>query len=431
VTTLQAAPVLEATLADREELRSRVRLSLAAAGLDGYIGFTPSNVAYLSGYVSYFLSTWWRMHGTVMIALNAQADASPVLIVGDAEEASAKEAALGCDVRAYPMWVETNGYAEILSEPVSDTIRPTQWREEDIDSTLIQALESLGLRSGRVGTDLRHLPHHTYERLRRIAPDIEWVDMTDEMYRIRAVKLPFEIERLRAAAELAEAGMVNAAGKAYVGATLADVRAWFFEGVAAESRTDQKYSEFAELWVIPGMGKQATISSATATVTTDAAGMQEGDLLKFDCGTTIGGYRSDHGRTFVLGNPSPEAAELYTHLSTAHALAVATMHPGAPMSAVFQTANSYMHAHGYPGYRRGHFGHSIGLDSFHEEPPFLGPDETTLFEVGMVFAVETPFYGPDLGPIMLEDLVLITDDGPEYLTSLPRTLMTAGEAPGA
>jgi Xaa-Pro aminopeptidase len=44
----------------------------------------------------------------------------------------------------------------------------------------------------------------------------------------------------------------------------------------------------------------------------------------------------------------------------------------------------------------------------------------------MVFAVETPFYGADLGPIMLEDLVLVTADGPEYLTHLPRTLTPVG-----
>lgn len=426
-----AIPVLEATLADRKLLRSRVRQSLAETGLDGYIGFTPSNVSYLSGYVSYFLSTWWRMHGTVMVALNADVDVSPVLIVGDAEMASARDAALGCDVRTYPMWVETNGYADILIEPTDNKARPTQWREEDIDRTLVAALESLGLTSGRVGTDLRHLPHHTFERLRRIAPEVEWVDMTDEMYRIRALKLPFEIERLRAAAQLAEAGMVSAAGRAHAGATLADVRSWFFEGVAAESRTDPKYAEFSDLWVIPGMGKQAMIASATTLTTSDAAGMREGDLLKFDCGTTIGGYRSDHGRTFVLGEPAPEAAELYAHLSMAHSLAVESMAPGALMSVVFQTAAGYMHKHGYPGYRRGHYGHSIGLDSFHEEPPYLGPDESAVFEVGMVFAVETPFYGSDLGPIMLEDLVLITNDGSEYLTSLPRGLMPAGGSSGA
>ncbi len=414
---------LEASLADRQVLRSRVRSTLAEKGLAGYLGFTPSNVSYLSGYVSYFLSTWWRMHGTVMLALTVDESTAPLLIVGDAEESGARAAALGCEVLSYPMWVETRGYADIRREPEDDTQRPTQWRDEDIEARMSEALNRLGLCSGRVGTDLRHIPHHTYQALRRVAPDIEWIDMTDAMYRIRALKLPFEIERLRAAAELAEAGMTNAARSAHAGATLGDVRSWFLEGVGAKSRTDRRYEEFSDIWVIPGMGAEATISSATASET---GGMREGDLLKFDCGTTVGGYRSDHGRTYVLGKPSPEAAELYYHLSTAHSLAVEAMRPGEPASVVYRAASAYMHEHGYPGYQRGHYGHSLGLDTFHEEWPFLGPDESAPLEPGMLFAVETPFYGPDLGPIMLEDLVLITDGGPEYITTLPRTLMPAG-----
>jgi Xaa-Pro aminopeptidase len=102
------------------------------------------------------------------------------------------------------------------------------------------------------------------------------------------------------------------------------------------------------------------------------------------------------------------------------------MRPGALASDVFEAADAYMHGHGYPGYRRGHFGHSVGLDSFHEEPPFLAAEDRTPLKQGMVFAVETPFYGADLGPIMLEDLVLVTADGAEFVTHLPRTLMPAG-----
>jgi Xaa-Pro aminopeptidase len=236
------------------------------------------------------------------------------------------------------------------------------------------------------------------------------------------VKLPFEIERLRAASELAEAGMSHAAQHAGPGATVADVRSFYFEGVATASRTSPRYRELADMWVLPGMGSQAPIGA----VAEQSVGMRAGDLLKFDCGTTVGGYRSDHGRTFVLGEPSREAATLYQHLGTAHERAVAAMRPGALAREVFEAADAYMRGHGYPGYRRGHFGHSVGLDSFHEEPPYLAATDLTPLRQGMVFAVETPFYGADLGPIMLEDLVLVTAEGAEFLTRLPRTLMPVG-----
>ncbi len=411
-----------ATASDRAVIRSRVRERMRQQGLAGYVAFTPSNVTYLSGFVSYFLSTWWRMHGTVMVVMATDDARPPVLVVGDAEGEAARGASVDCDVVDYPMWVETRGYADILRDPGAEHPRPSQWRDEDISARLTGALQELGLTSGRVGTDLRYVPHHAFQMLRTAAPDVEWVDLSDTMYDVRSVKLPFEIERLRAASELAEAGMTHAARNAGLGATVADVRSFYFEGVAAASRTSPRYRELADMWVLPGMGSQAPIGA----VADGPVGMRPGDLLKFDCGTTVGGYRSDHGRTFVLGELSREATTLYQHLRTAHERAVAAMRPGALACDVFEAADTYMHSHGYPGYRRGHFGHSVGLDSFHEEPPFLAAKDRTPLKQGMVFAVETPFYGADLGPIMLEDLVLITADGAEFLTRLPRALMPVG-----
>jgi Xaa-Pro aminopeptidase len=405
----------------REAIRTNIRKRAAQAGLKGYIASTPSNVTYVSGYLSYFLTNWWRMHGTVMVVLDTEGDDAPCLILGDPEEVSAREAAPGCDVYAYPMWTETRDLAGIRRDPGPEPSRPTQWRE-DIDMLLREVLERHSLLTGRVGADLRDMPQRAYERLHRVAPDVEWVDMTEELYEIRAIKWPFEVARLRAAAELAEAGMMHAARHARVGVDLQYIRSYFYEGVAVAVRTGAQYAEFSDVWVIPGMGSQATIS---ATGSADG-GMKEGDLLKFDCGTVVGGYRSDHGRTFVLGQPSPQAQHLYDSLRTAHSIAIEQMKPGRPVSVVYRSAAEHMRSHGYPGYRRGHFGHSLGLDSFHEEPPFLGPNDSTLLVEGMVFAVEVPFYGADVGPIMLEDLVIITSSGAEYLTSLSQDLVPVG-----
>lgn len=407
----------------RAVVRSRITDALQQAGVDGYLAFTPSNVFYVSGYVSYFLSNWWRMHGTVASVLSAQPGTAPALVLGDAEEASACGSATGCDIYSYPMWVETRDLAGIRSEPDAREVpRPDQFRDSDLDEALRSALAERGLLSGRVGTDLRYVLLDTYERLRRIAPDVEWVDLTDEMYRLRSVKLPFEIDRLARAAHLAEAGMAHATGNLHLGMTLAELRSHFVEGVAREARSSTQYQEFSDLWVIPGMGGQASIASSA----TDHAGLTPGDLVKFDCGTTVGGYRSDSGRTFAFGRPSDDAARLYGVLRDAHRRAVDMIRPGTKASSVYREASGYVQDRGYPGYRRGHFGHSVGIDTFHEEPPFLSPTDDTPLEAGMVLAVETPFYGADVGPIMLEDLVEVTADGCRYLTHLPRELRTVG-----
>lgn len=423
MTVAAATSGLVATSADRAEIRSRVRERLRREDLAGYIAFTPSNVAYLSGFVSYFLSMWWRMHGTVMVVMATDEERPPVLIVGDAEGQAARAGSVDCDVLDYPMWVETRTHADIVRDPGPGPVRPSQWRDADIAQRLLEGLQRAGIARGRVGTDLRYLPHHAYRMLRAAAPEVDWVDVSDELYEVRSIKLPFEVDRLRAASELAEAGMAHAARRAGPGVSVSDVRSFYFEGVAEAARESTRYADLSDMWVLPGMGSQAPIG---APADDDVSGMKAGDLLKFDCGTTIAGYRSDHGRTFVLGEPSQDAATLYGHLRAAHELAVEAMRPGAPVGNVFEAADSYMRGHGYPGYQRGHFGHSIGLDSFHEEPPFLAQGDLTPLQQGMVFAVETPFYGADLGPIMIEDLVLVTADGAEFLTNLPRGLMPVG-----
>jgi Xaa-Pro aminopeptidase len=98
VTSTIDADGVTATASVRALIRARVRERMRAQGIAGYVAFTPSNVAYLSGFVSYFLSTWWRMHGTVMVAMATDGDRPPMLVVGDAEGAAARGASVDCEV---------------------------------------------------------------------------------------------------------------------------------------------------------------------------------------------------------------------------------------------------------------------------------------------------------------------------------------------
>ena len=55
---------------------------------------------------------------------------------------------------------------------------------------------------------------------------------------------------------------------------------------------------------------------------------------------------------------------------------------GVPLAQIHRIATEAVHAGGLTGYSRGHFGHSIGLDDFGEEPPFFAPGETAALEPG-------------------------------------------------
>ena len=84
-------------------------------------------------------------------------------------------------------------------------------------------------------------------------------------------------------------------------------------------------------------------------------------------------------------------------------------------------ARDYINEKGYGEYFRHGLGHSVGL--FIHEEPRLAPRDENVLEPGIVITVEPGIYIPDWGGVRLEDLVVITDNGCEVLTSLPKTLV--------
>jgi Xaa-Pro dipeptidase len=49
-----------------------------------------------------------------------------------------------------------------------------------------------------------------------------------------------------------------------------------------------------------------------------------------------------------------------------------------------------------------------------------------MLDSGMAFTIEPGIYLPELGGVRIEDNVVVTDDGVDTLSSLPRTLEKVG-----
>jgi len=242
------------------------------------------------------------------------------------------------------------------------------------------------------------------------------------MYGLRRIKYPFEVERLRRATELSEAGMRFVVENIRPGMSATDVRQRYVIGVARAATEDSRYEAYSDHWILPAVGAGVGIGVDSER----DAGLGEGDLVKFDCGTTVGGYRGDGGRTFVYGRARPAAERLFGVLQEAHDSACAKIRPGVEVNKIFHTAQDHITKNGYPRFRRGHYGHSLGIDTFHEEPPYVSENDRTPIEEGMVLAIETPAYTTDAGAIMIEDLVHVLPHGIERLHSLPHGLEVIG-----
>lgn len=72
----------------------------------------------------------------------------------------------------------------------------------------------------------------------------------------------------------------------------------------------------------------------------------------------------------------------------------------------------------FPGYVRGHMGHSISLGPQTAEARIISAAETRPLEAGMVLAVEAPCYIEGKGGFNIKDMVLITETGAAVLTPL-------------
>ncbi|MDQ3637553.1 MAG: Xaa-Pro peptidase family protein [Actinomycetota bacterium] len=403
------------------QILSSIRRRLQDRGLDAYIAYTPSNVFYATGFQSYFLMQWWRMQGTVLAVIPADESVEVGMMIGDFEAEPARRVSKIRDVRAYRLWPEIRD-AEAVQEPLlsgeTEAPRPAQFDEGEQDGIVRGLLGDRGLLGARIGTDLRYMLFDSYRRFSAVAPQAQWVDFTEDMYALRRIKYPAEVERLRRATELSEAGMRFAVEDLRPGLTATDVRHRYVMGVAQAAMADSRYQDYSDDWILPAVGAGVGIGVDSER----DAGLQEGDLIKFDCGTTVGGYRGDGGRTFVYGRAKPAAERLFGVLQEAHDRACGAIRPGVEVGEIFRIAQDHITTSGYPRFRRGHYGHSLGIDTFHEEPPYVSEGERTPIEEGMVLAIETPAYTTDAGAIMIEDLVHVLPNGIERLHKLPHEL---------
>ncbi len=404
-----------------EQIISSIRRRLRERGLEAYVAYTPSNVFYATGFQSYFLMQWWRMQGTVLAVIPADESVEVGMMIGDFEANPARRVSGIRDVRAYRLWPEIRD-AEAVGEPLgsgeTEAPRPAQFDEGEQDGIVRGLLGDRGLLGARIGSDLRYMLFDSYRRFSAVAPQAQWVDFTDEMYALRRVKYPSEVERLRRATELSEAGMRFAVEDLRPGMTATEVRHRYVMGVAQAAMGDARYQDYSDDWILPAVGAGVGIGVDSER----DAGLQEGDLIKFDCGTTVGGYRGDGGRTFVYRRVKPAAERLFGVLQEAHDRACEAIRPGVEVGEIFRIAQGHITNNGYPRFRRGHYGHSLGIDTFHEEPPYVSEGERTPIEEGMVLAIETPAYTTDAGAIMIEDLVHVLPNGIERLHKLPHEL---------
>jgi Xaa-Pro aminopeptidase len=165
---------------------------------------------------------------------------------------------------------------------------------------------------------------------------------------------------------------------------------------------------------IVAVGSHAALPHARPT---DRAFGEAGYFL-LDWGASGQLYKSDLTRMVGTGKIPPKLERLYRVVFKAQAAAIDAIRPGASCRDVDQRARQTIEEAGFGKYFGHGLGHGIGL-AVHESPRMARDSKDTL-EAGMVVTVEPGIYLPGWGGVRIEDDVLVTRDGHEVLTTLPK-----------
>jgi Xaa-Pro aminopeptidase len=400
--------------------RNRAEKLMREAGLDALALFQPEAFRYAIGAPA-GVATMWGRAGAAIALVPAAADIRLAAVASDHAGEAIRKAAPGTDLRTHRIWidmVEVTAAGSIAD--IDEAYRRTGVagpRPETFDRTaafglLGDLLQECGLDRARIGVDLEFIPAADFEALKRALPDVAWVDGSPVLRRLRAVKTPREIERLRRAAMAAEAGLVRMAAAVRPGVSRTALSAAWKAG--AEAAAAEAGFGLSGHWDFISVGPELSNMSAVVT---------SGALIKADVGTLVEGYSSDGARTFTYGPASPLARDIFKALETAFAAGLEQIRPGNTFGAVHAAMLASMRKDGFSEYYRGHFGHSVGGSMGIEEWPFFSADNPEIIEPDMVVALEAPFYGQGLGALMIEDQFLVTEKGTECMNTLQRDMI--------
>jgi Xaa-Pro dipeptidase len=149
--------------------------------------------------------------------------------------------------------------------------------------------------------------------------------------------------------------------------------------------------------------------------------LTQGDLLVIDYGANVNGYYSDITRTFAIGEVDPECYKVAEIVLEANKAGRDAVKAGVTAASVDSATRGVIKDAGYGSYFIHRTGHGLGLE-VHEDP-YIRDDNDQVLQVGMAFTVEPGIYIPDRFGVRVEDNVVVTLDGVNCLTSLPRELV--------
>jgi Xaa-Pro aminopeptidase len=379
---------------ERAEYRDRarrVREEMARRGVDVLYVMSPANILYLSG----FESIWYPPRAPLGVVLRRDDERLTFLDYGRHETLVAM----------------TAHYDDAVFFDYTDAVE-----------TVVGAFRANGWTAGTVGVE-RYTKSPAGPLVERMAGALadagaqvvpgDWI-----VDRVRLVKSPAELERVRRASDI-----VDAAFEA-------------LHDYVRPGRTELQVSAFLTLAMADLGGEEASLRPMVSAgpevwcrthATPTRRPLERGDVIYVDACGVVDRYHVDVCRTYALGDDNPGARAILDYTTQSVERVVAGVRPGDPLDVAQRIAEEHVFARYGPEQVWWVGGYALGVSL----PPdwvghtYLSNDayEQFTWEPGYVTNYENILFDREAGfTASYMETLLMTETGIEILSRVPRTL---------
>lgn len=263
-------------------------------------------------------------------------------------------------------------------------------------SKLAQVMRQAGLDKARVGFEQDYVSARDWQRVQGELQQLTMVDCTALMDRVRWIKTPGEVEKIRKAADLLDDVYLEVFQRIRPGDTERKVHADMiatclskgFEWAHGILNTDKNTIAYA--------GEGDTVISP-------------GDVIRTDYVAYLGGYAGHQSRNVVIGEPSALQRVEYRINLEIYRDTIDRCRAGARVHDLYQFVMDAFSKHQW-AYKSLLVGHGVGA-WWHQQEPILRRGSEIVLEEGMVLALE-----PHKDHWHVQDMVLVQQGAPFLLS---------------
>jgi Xaa-Pro aminopeptidase len=283
----------------------------------------------------------------------------------------------------------------------------------------IEHIKKAGIKTSGIGAELSFLPADSAKVLHDAFPGAKISDGLFVLERMRSIKTPEELKKLKYASEAVIDSMKAVIAGHKPGATKAELT----EALRREETNRGLTFEYCLITAGTSLNRAPSEQK-----------WGEGDILSLDSGGNYHGYIGDLCRMAIQGEPDAELQDMLGDIEAIQRAAFKPVKAGAMGSEVYAAAEAVLAKSKY--HNNTHFlAHGMGLVS-HEAPrltntgpvPYDDYDAHRPLEAGMVISVETTMAHPKRGFIKLEDTLVVTGNGHDIYGEGARGWNRAGTA---